>query len=783
MRFTVLTLNEDRFTKAYLSNLIEGEHDLHKEDFEFVNILDGLDTAPLKELKKNRDGIVDALKDLDTECVISIGSDVTKLLLGNVALSKVVGKVVPLDGGLNILPCFDPKATTFDNKVKEQIPLVLTALKLRFVADTSVEKPTITKIDSEEKLKDAIDTLSKCDLVGFDIETTGEGKKGGLSPFNPGARILTAAFASETDAYWLDVNYTDKLTLNSDFITLLNALKDKLVIHNRPFDVLFTKVITGVSLDKTQDSMLVHYLVDENQRLGLKQLAFSILGWTDYAEDVKSATKETQDFATVPLDELGLYNCLDSSACLHVYREGIRRLPDQNLYKFLLSIQNMYINASLNGVPVDLEYIAEYKARILAEKEAILNEIYQYPEIEEAAKVVGALENDLIDKELFLTAGKVKYLSKKKVDPEMVEYDIMKPRHLLALLSVINKVPEERTPKGGVSLAAATLQGIDHPIVQRLSRVKTISTIASTFIGGFLEKVKPDGKVHPNFTLTRTVTGRTACSDPSLQQIPRDKEVKNFFYVPEGYKLLQFDFAQAEIRVIASFANDKNLIDAILKGTDMHKEVASFMYQKPVEEITKDERQAAKALNFGVVYGMGAMALAKNLGITQEEADDKLSRYMEQFSGVKRWIDETHSYARKHLHVVTPLGRVRHLPEIALPDRQAVSGALRQAQNAPVQATASDLTLWLLYHVFINMNREKAHFLISVHDSGVYAVKEEYMEEFIDILGKGINKLNQTFTFLKVPMKIDISIAEPDETGKSRWGNVEEVLSLGRFDE
>lgn len=248
--------------------------------------------------------------------------------------------------------------------------------------------------------------------------------------------------------------------------------------------------------------------------------------------------------------------------------------------------------------------------------------------------------------------------------------------------------------------------------------------------------------------------------------------------MPDGYKLLQFDFAQAEIRVIASLANDTNLIGAILKGTDMHKEVASFMYQKPVEEITKEERQAAKALNFGVVYGMGAMALARNLKITTEEAEEKLARYMEQFSGVKKWIEETHSYARKNLQVVTPFGRVRHLPEIGLSDRAAVSGALRQAQNAPVQATASDLTLWLLLNVFTCMDKSKAHFLVSVHDSGVYAIKDEYLEEFITLLKEKIAKMNTAFTFLKVPMKIDISIADVDDTGKARWGKVEEVMAI-----
>lgn len=778
MRFAILTLTEDRFVQDYLSNLIEEDKQLHKDDFHFVEVCQTGSAEELKILKKNKQNIIASLEELNAQCVVTIGAELTKLVLGNVALSKVTSKIIPVSDRLSVLPCYDPKATTYDSKVKEAIPLVFSALKLKFISDAITQRPNITKLDSEAKIKDAIDHLSKVPLVGFDLETTSDGIDRGLSPFNKGARILTAAFSSETEAYWIDVNYTDQLNQNMWFMAILNSVKDKLVIHNRPFDVLFTKALTGLFLDNTHDSMLVQFLVDENQPLGLKALAFKILGWVDYADDVKSVVKETRDFATVDLEELGTYNALDAASCLHVYNEGVKKLPDKNLYEFLRKIQNMYVVASLNGFPIDLEYIAEYKSKILAERDKMLTDIYQFPEVEEAKKIVRELENDGLDKELFLSTGRVKYVKRTKSSLEPVEYDIMKPRHLLALLSIIDKIPEERTPKGGISLAASTLEEIDHPIIQNLSRIKTISTIANTFITGFLKKVRMDGKVHPNFTLTRTVTGRTACSDPSVQQIPRDKEVKNFFYVPEGYKLVQFDFAQAEIRVIASFANDRNLIEAILKGSDMHKEVASFMYQKPVEEITKEERQAAKALNFGVVYGMGPMALARHLKVDQSEAEDKLARYMNQFSGVKKWIEATHRYALKNHQVVTPFGRLRHLPEVGLPDKGAVSGALRQAQNAPVQATASDLTLWLLLKVFESMDSSKAHFLASVHDSGVYAVKDDYVNGFIKLLNDKLNQLNETFTFLKVPMKLDVSVAELDETLKSRWGNMQEVCAL-----
>lgn len=784
MRFMILTLTEDSFVEAYINNIIDLDSSLKKEDFGFFNIVNNSVNVTLKDLKKNKNEIITAILKINPQCIITIGSDVTKLMLGNVALSKVTGKVIPIENDMFVAPCYDPKATTYDSSIREQILLSFSALKLTFIANTAINKPIIKKIDSPEVLKDAINTLSKYDLIGFDIETAGEGKLGGLSPFNKGARILTAAFSSEKEAFWMDVNYTDTLKLNTDFITIVNALKDKFVIHNRPFDAFFTKVITGISLENTNDSMLVHFLIDENQRIGLKQLAFKLLGWADYAADVKSVVKENYDFSTVSIDVLGLYNCLDACACLHVFKLGIKSVPDINLYKFLLRIQDMYIEASINGFPVDLEYIAEYKAKILKEKELILKEIYEYGEIKKAQKIVTALEKGWLDKEIFLSTGKVKYIMKNPpIDENLVEFDILKPRHLLALLSVLDKIPTNKTEKGGISLSALTLQEIDHPIIKKLLQVKSISTIANTFIGGFLEKVRSDGKVHPNFSLTKTVTGRTACSDPNVQQIPRDKEIKNFFYVPEGYKIVQFDFAQAEIRVIASLANDKNLIEAILKGTDMHKEVASFMYKKPVEDITKEERQAAKSLNFGVIYGMGSMALSKNLNISVDEAEEKLSMYMNQFYGVRKWIEDTHSYARKHLKVVTPFGRVRNLPNIGLSDKMAVSGALRQAQNAPIQATASDLTLYLLYFIHLNMDKDNSKFLASVHDSGVYAVKNEYLDNFILILKNGIKKLNQTFTFLKVPMKIDISVSNPDASGKSRWGGVEELMSIGEFSE
>ncbi len=512
-------MKNDTFMRQYFKDIITSDNSFNIDDFSFVNVAN--DPVPLKELKKVRSSIISELIEAKPQAIIPVGADITKLILGNVAISKVVSNVVALPDSeeIKVVPCYDPNAATFDSRIKEAVPLTFLALKLAFIEDAVYSKPEIIKIDSEELLKEAIMHFESKSLIGFDIETSGEGKTGGLSPFNKNARILTVAFASESRSYWMDVQYSDPVNPNPHFLALLKSTKDKLVIHNRPFDCMFVKVLTGVFLENTHDSMLVAYLVDENQSKSLKALAFRLLGWAEYAKSVKEATSSSKDFAEVDLETLGTYNALDSAACLHVFNILHKQLNPESLYKFLLDIQNVYILASEQGVSIDLDYIAKYHTRIMEEREALLAEIYNYPEIQEARRIVHALENDLLNKETFLASGKVVPLDKKMfktMDISDTAFEITKPRHLLALLSVIGSIPTEKTAKGGISLSAKTLESIDHPIVEKFSQVKKYTTIANTFIKGFKEHVKSDGKAHPYFHLCGTVTGRTSCDKPNL---------------------------------------------------------------------------------------------------------------------------------------------------------------------------------------------------------------------------------------------------------------------------
>jgi len=272
------------------------------------------------------------------------------------------------------------------------------------------------------------------------------------------------------------------------------------------------------------------------------------------------------------------------------------------------------------------------------------------------------------------------------------------------------------------------------------------------------------------FALTNTVTGRTSSSSPNIQQIPRDKSIKNIFYVPEGFTLVQYDFAQAEIRVMASFTEDENLISAINSGVDIHIAVASLMFDMPIEDITKEstERQIAKACSFGILYGTGSANLAEMINSTKEDAQNKINLFMARFPKIQSWITQKHNEASNFGYVSTPFGRKRRLPTIWSADEFTVSSAKRQAQNSPVQATASDLNLWLFLYVVKHLKEEYAIPLCTVHDSGVFMVHNSYVDEFILLLKKSEDMLNQTFTFLKVPVIIDI------QTG-TRWGSMKDI--------
>ena len=772
------TFGRESVAPIVFNKIISSMPFFNVNDFEYMYINEQREQVKLKRLKELAVNVFHYIRESNYKFVIVSGADTVKAMIGNRAITKVANTPTHFTiagfEDIQVIPTFSVYAALRTPEIMDNLPFAFSALQ--FIQDPTfgVPLPTVTQIDTESKLKDAIMYFSEAEHVGYDVETSGNGKEGGLKIFDPSFRVITLSLATPEKAFWMNVSYD--ANGHPDWVKpLLDVCKNKVVMHNRSFDVLSTKAALGYHDLAGDDTLLYSFLYNENGSHGLKYLAQTRLGWYDYAKDVKETTAETHDFGSVELQKLGYYNALDSAATINIYNQFIREFEKaefkkmNELYQFLLKIQNMFIGATTAGFPIDMEYVVSLCNTITKERDEMLSVLEQDNDVCRAKLLIYALENSMIDKDAFIKGEDITEFSLTKEQEEAAmktSFEVSKSRHILALLRAINCVPTDKTAKGVVSTAAGTLEKVTHPTIELIRKIKQMNTILNTFITGFIENVYKDGKVHPFFSLTSTVTGRTASQRCNFQNIPRDKRIKNFFKAPDGYKVVQFDFAQAELRIMASFSKDVALTAAICNGADMHKEVASFMFDKPVDSITKEERQAAKSISFGTIYGIGPAKLAEEIGDTEQAARNKLDLFMTKFKGVAEWIKNTHIQARRDGYISSPFGRKRRLPTVWVEDMGVRSGALRQAVNAPIQSTASDLALLLIYWITSHMNTVLSTFVGSVHDSGVFIVHDSYVDEFVKVIQNGIHLMNtKGTTFLTVPMKCDISVGQ-------RWGEV-----------
>ena len=697
------------------------------------------------------------------------------------------------DRKVRVIPTVHPNHIYHDPETVNHISQAFNVFtSLAYDMQCSAEFPEIIQIKDETTFKDAIEDIRNALAVGFDVETTSNAEDRGLRIFDPSFRILTVGFAIKDRAYWINVSHPDDNKYPQWAKHLLELCKHKIVAHNRTFDVLSSIRYFNIHDFKGDDTLVKAYLLDENGKKGLKHLASMYLGWHDYDNEVQEEVQKTRktskpNYEDVPLKTLGIYNALDAAATLYLNDVLEKKLDKQSktLYKFLMRVQNMYIECSLNGMPVDMEYIAKLKKELKKKADTLYREITEHPEIQKAKKVIKGIQEKFIDVDMLMSTGKIRYIKDVgEVDVSDVEINLNSRHHLMAILAVLDAIPEEQTATGGISTSKSALESLNitneehKELFHKVLEYRKVVKLESTFIKGLLKQVYPDNKVHSIFSITNTVTGRTTSSSPNVQQIPRDKEIKNIFYAPEGYKIVQYDFAQAEIRVMASFANDEKLLQAITSGADIHIAVASLMFDIPIEKLSKEspERQIAKSCSFGILYGTGPTNLAKMIGSTREEAQEKINMFMERFPKVREWIRKTHTMLANYGYVTTPFGRKRRLPGIWSMDEATVASAKRQAQNAPIQATASDLNLWLLTYIHKHMDKTKSSILCSVHDSGVFMVHDSYLNEFIALLKKGEKKMNENFTFLRCPIIIDIQVGQ-------RWGQLKDIEEEEEGDE
>ena len=344
------------------------------------------------------------------------------------------------------------------------------------------------------------------------------------------------------------------------------------------------------------------------------------------------------------------------------------------------------------------------------------------------------------------------------------EFNILSPKQLGVVLFEHLGLPAKKKTKSGYSTGADVLEDIRkyHPAVDEILEYRKLTKLRSTYVDGLLNALAPDGRVHTRFNQKETRTGRISSLEPNLQNIPIRTELgsrmRGFFVAKEGFTLVDADYSQIELRVLAHLSGDENMISAFTGGTDVHTQTASQVFGVPEDFVTSQMRSRAKAVNFGIVYGIGAWSLGENIGVPTKEAQQYIDSYLSHYSGVDRFMKESIESAKKCGYAVTSYGRRRYLPELSSSNFNLRSFGERVARNMPIQGTAADIIKLAMVRVENRLEAEKldAKLIMQVHDELIVEANENCAQKVADILKEEM----ENAASLSVPMEVDVGMGK-----------------------
>lgn len=342
------------------------------------------------------------------------------------------------------------------------------------------------------------------------------------------------------------------------------------------------------------------------------------------------------------------------------------------------------------------------------------------------------------------------------------EFNINSPKQLGVALFEDLGLPCKKKTKTGYSTNAEVLEGLvnEHPVIPQILEYRSISKLKSTYCDGLLKVIEEDGRIHTRFNQVETRTGRISSLEPNLQNIPirteLGREMRKFFIAGEGKKLVDVDYSQIELRVLSDLANDETMINAFNNGDDIHTITASQVFNMPVEMVTKQMRSSAKAVNFGIVYGIGAFSLAKDIGVSNKEAKQYIDNYLATYSGVDKYMKDMIELAKDKGYSETLFHRKRYLPELASSNHMLRAFGERVARNMPIQGTAADIIKIAMVKVSARLKAEnmKSRLILQVHDELIVEAPDDEADKALAIVTEEMENACK----MKVLLRADGSI-------------------------
>lgn len=408
---------------------------------------------------------------------------------------------------------------------------------------------------------------------------------------------------------------------------------------------------------------------------------------------------------------------------------------------------------------LSLEISQKEMDKLLYEIEQPLCEVLASMEVEgvkadvEGIKAFGVELREKIaqtEKEIHTLAGK--------------EFNISSPKQLGVVLFEDLGLPCKKKTKSGYSTNAEVLEELcdKHPIVPLIIDYRTLTKLNSTYVDGLLKEVRSDGRVHSVFKQTETRTGRISSTEPNMQNIPVRKELgrnmRKFFISEKGKTLVDADYSQIELRVLASVCNDENMKKAFLSGADIHTSTASQVFGVPQDFVTSEMRSAAKAVNFGIIYGIGAFSLSKDINVSVAEAKKYIASYLENYPDVDKFMKDTVDFGLKNGYVTTIFGRRRYIPELMSSNKILQSFGKRASMNAPIQGAAADIIKIAMVSVYKRLKAEKldAKLILQVHDELIIECDKAIENKVCEILKQEMENCVK----LSVPLVADVNSGE-----------------------
>ena len=344
------------------------------------------------------------------------------------------------------------------------------------------------------------------------------------------------------------------------------------------------------------------------------------------------------------------------------------------------------------------------------------------------------------------------------------EFNINSPKQLGEVLFEKLNLPVYKKTKSGYATDVDVLEKLkkDHPVIEKILEYRSLTKLNSTYVEGLIPYINEEtGRIHSYFHQTITATGRISSTEPNLQNIPTreelGKQLRKVFKPKDGYIFIDADYSQVELRVLTHISKDKHMTDAFMNDEDIHKQAASKVLGIPIEEVTKEQRSSAKAVNFGIVYGISDFGLAEQLGISRKEAKQYIEQYLEQYDGIKKFMDNIVEEAKEKGYVETLFHRRRYIPELTSNNYMIRQFGARVAMNTPIQGTAADIMKIAMINVYNKLKEEKldAKLILQVHDELIIECKTEEKESVKKLLQESMENAAE----LSIPLKVEVSEA------------------------